>query len=719
MNLFRTSLSIQMAVATFLGIFLGLFLGDYCSVFSPWANAYIMILKVTAIPYLMAAIIHGVGQMTHTQGKEILKKGSIFIGIAFAINIAMIYFMTFLFPHPKGAQQASYISSQSSQINFAELLIPDNVFYALSNNIIPAVVIFSLFIGLSLMHIKEKKVAMSLLENLIEALTRITKWISRITPLGTLIIIANQVGTIHFTTVKQIGTYIIIYIIGACLVVFWIFPRLTNMLTSIPAYKWLRDMLPILILAYTTNVVIVCLPYIIALVQRETQLLYPHDEKALAPTQGIVSVLFNLPLGSIFLTFFIMFAAIFYNFPLPLKSHFELFATTFLTGLGSVGIGSWINSLTFLLESLGLPLDAINLYLTTVPFTSGFQSMISAMEISSLSLLITLACRKLIIFRWSRVVTNAAFAVIPLFLFIGIVKSFNPLPQIQNQSKTIYDLSARSDIPTRLYALGEKIPAPSSQPNEDVLDRILRTKTLRVGYYPCTTPFSFYNKKGDLVGYDISFAYELAHDLGVHLEFIPLNYANLAQELNENLYDIGMSAVSINEQRLKALNFSTSYIEAKIVFVANNIKRREFTSMPLKQSATIGVFRGSIFEQLAKELFPKHDIIPLDNYDEFADKNAPDLLLWDEQEAISWVLRHPHFNVIYPNPSLGIDSFAYPIKPGAERFLNYLNQWIKLKQNEGFAQRQYDLWILRKPEKQEEEEEPRWSIIRNMLHWVH
>ena len=53
------SLAFQMLIATISGILFGLFLGDLSEVFTPWAAAYIMILKITAIPYLICAIIHG------------------------------------------------------------------------------------------------------------------------------------------------------------------------------------------------------------------------------------------------------------------------------------------------------------------------------------------------------------------------------------------------------------------------------------------------------------------------------------------------------------------------------------------------------------------------------------------------------------------------------------------------------------------------------------
>src|SRR6266404_6388620 len=129
MRLFKMSLTLQMAIATILGVLCGIFFGDLCAVFSSWGTAYIMLLKVTAVPYLIGAIIHGVGQLSLTQAKQILKKGIFFIGLAWAINICVIYLVKFVFPQSKTPQMIGYTSVDIPQLNFAELLIPDNIFY--------------------------------------------------------------------------------------------------------------------------------------------------------------------------------------------------------------------------------------------------------------------------------------------------------------------------------------------------------------------------------------------------------------------------------------------------------------------------------------------------------------------------------------------------------------------------------------------------------------
>lgn len=713
---FRLSLAFQMAIAIMFGIFVGLFLGDICGAFAPLGASYIMILKITTIPYLICAVIHGVGKLAASSAKTILLKGAIFIAGTWAINMLMIYLAVLLFPKSAGIPFATYSATQPTTPNFAELLIPENIFYSLSNNIVPAIVIFGLILGIALMHLKEKQTFMSILETMVDALTRITSWISRITPIGTFLIIAQQVGTMQLTTVKQVSTYLILYIFAILIIVFWIFPRLTSMLTQIPAGRWIKDLSPILILAYTTTVVIVTLPFIIELVKRETESFYHKDGRIKDQIQGIVTVTFNMPLGSLFLSIFVFFVAAFYHFPLSLASQIQLFLTNFLTSLGAVGIGSWINSLNFILDSLGLPLDAIDLYLITVPFTAGFQSMVSVMEISCLALFIALACHNLISFRWHKIIKSAVVTAAPIFLLVLGLKAFNPFPAIYNPTRSICDVNVSSNIKVTLYT-DQNLPDGRSG---DVFERVMSSKTLRVGYNTHSTPFCFYNSYQHVVGYDIAFAYALAHDLGCNLELIPMTYGSVAEELELGLYDIGMSGISVTENRLKSICFSQSYLESRIVFVMKKKLSKKLTSAEAileDDDVPVVVLKGTAYESLAFSLFPKSRIVSVEDYADFPKQYSNGVLIRGEPQAISWSLRYPHYTIVAPDPPIGMDTLAYAVKPDEDRFLCFLNQWLMLKRQNGLTQDQYDLWVLGKTENIIPQKR-RWSIIQDVLHWT-
>lgn len=720
-NIFRAffgmSLSLQMGIATVCGIFFGLFLGEYCQVFGSWSNAYVMILKVTTIPYLICAVIHGIGRLPVITAKNILQKGLIFIGSTWTINILMIYFAVFLFPQSHGIPSASYSSIQPTALNFAELLIPDNIFYSLSNNIVPAVVVFGLLVGIALMHVREKEPMMVILETLVDSFTRITAWIAKITPIGTFLIIAYQCGTIELSTVKQVSSYVILYIFAVSIVIFWIFPRLTTLLTSISAMRWIKDLFPVLLLAYTTSVVIVTLPFIIELVKREVSNFYRKDTQIQDQIQGMVSIIFNLPLGSLFITIFVFFIACFYHIPFSLGNQFQLFFSTFFTSLGAVGIGSWINSLNFLLDSLGLPLDGIDLYLSTVPFTAGFQSMLSVIEIASLALFVALGCHGLIKMQWMRMIKGLIFIALPIVAVGGVIKLYNPLPKISNPYISISDVELIPPVVTKIYQFSDPSPLPRIG---EPFERILKTKVLRVGYNINAIPFFFKNNKNQFAGYDAAFAYQLAKDLGCSLEFVPMRFGYIPEEINAGLYDIGMSELSITEDRLKEMYFSDPYLNSKVVFVMRKKFSKQLTSVSAileNSNVQVCVLRGSSYEGIARHLFRPEQIVLVDDLEEFAKYYPHSVLMLAEPHAIAWSLNYPNFTVVIPDPLISEESFAYAFPAHSERFIAFINLWLKLKKNEGFTQEQYNLWVLGKT-KNRAHEEPRWSILRNVLHWI-
>lgn len=78
---------------------------------------------------------------------------------------------------------------------------------------------------------------------------------------------------------------------------------------------------------------------------------------------------------------------------------------------------------------------------------------------------------------------------------------------------------------------------------------------------------------------------------------------------------------------------------------------------------------------------------------------------------------YPKYGVVIPAPLIFVYDIAYPIAltPGDDNFLEYLDHWLTLEKTSGELARQFDYWILGKTP---ERNTPRWSIIRNVLHWI-
>jgi proton glutamate symport protein len=715
-TLLRKSLSLQMFIAMALGIGCGVFFGDFCGVFAPWETIYIRILKITTIPYLLCSIIYGIGNFIPSDAKRIFRKGLLFIGFTITINICMIYLITYLFPTSQHPSNKSYTYHPAVSTNFIDLLIPDNIFAALSQNLIPAVVIFGVLIGVALMQLKDKQPCMTILDTIISSLTKVTRWISQITPIGTFLIIADRVGTIQPSTIKQISTYLILYSFITAFLVFWIFPRITEMFAEISPLRWIKELTPIFLLAFTTNTVIVTLPFMVELIKKEAETLYRKDTLLQNQIQGIVSTVFNLPLGSLFITIFIFFITIFYDMPLTVLEQVKLFVVTFLTSIGNVGLGSLINAIGFLINLFGIPPASIHIYFTTIPIAAGFQSLISVIEVTTLSLLITLTSHNLLKWKWKSVIKKTSITIIPIVIFAVTFKYYIKLPIIRNKSETIYTASIETSVKTKIYTPQDKPPMPREG---NPLERILKTQILRVGYTLQECPFSFYNNHKKLAGYDISFAYKLASDLKCSIEFIPINLQTISEDLNCGLYDIAVGAISITEHRLKNIFFSTPNLQTPITFVMKKksaYKYKSIGSIAKNPNKKVVVLRGSSYEFFAQKKFPNSQIVLIDNYDEYFNKYSDGILIQGEFQAINWKSKNCGFTSVTPIPIIQTEVFGYAVALNADTLLSYINQWLFLKKHENFTKHQYNFWIL--GETEDTTKQPRWSILRNVLKWA-
>jgi len=71
--------------------------------------------------------------------------------------------------------------------------------------------------------------------------------------------------------------------------------------------------------------------------------------------------------------------------------------------------------------------------------------------------------------------------------------------------------------------------------------------------------------------------------------------------------------------------------------------------------------------------------------------------------------------VVLPFPRDVLWPLGYAVAPGDDEFIRFLDLWIDLKRDEGLVSNLRDHWILGRTAVPRS---PRWSVIRNVLHWV-
>ena len=90
---------------------------------------------------------------------------------------------------------------------------------------------------------------------------------------------------------------------------------------------------------------------------------------------------------------------------------------------------------------------------------------------------------------------------------------------------------------------------------------------LRVGYFEDSLPYAFLNRRGELVGFDVEMALQLARDLGVRAELVPVDRIVLDSGLDPAVCDLVMSGVAVTADRSVRMQFSASYLDETVAFI--------------------------------------------------------------------------------------------------------------------------------------------------------
>jgi Na+/H+-dicarboxylate symporter len=250
----KLSLSSQILIAMGLGIGAGVFFGDYCAFLKIFGDAFIKLLQITILPYITISMILGIGGLTPDQAKLMARKAGILMLIFWAISFVMVLLLPLSFPEWESAAFfSSSILEPPKKVDFLDLYIPSNPFSSLANNVVPAVVLFSILMGIALMGMKNKETLLQALDTASQALIRMTNLIVSLTPLGVFAITASTAGTMTVEEFGRLQVYLISFNVAAIFLTFWILPMLVAPFTP---FKY-RDIIGLtrdsLVTAFTTG----------------------------------------------------------------------------------------------------------------------------------------------------------------------------------------------------------------------------------------------------------------------------------------------------------------------------------------------------------------------------------------------------------------------------------------------------------------------------------
>nr|WP_320160495.1 cation:dicarboxylase symporter family transporter [uncultured Methanoregula sp.] len=763
MRLPRLNLTAWILLGFLLGIIAGVFFGDLCSNLKPLGEAFIKTWQITILPSVALSLIVGIGSLRRDTAKAIALKAGLILLLFWVICVVGYFSFQLAFP-PR--MEASFFSTQdlagNVDINLIDQFIPSNPFLSLSDGIIPATVLFCLFLGFALMLDDGSGPIVSILRTLLRALDRMTHIIALTFPVGIFVITAVMAGTLTVEGFLDLQVFLITLAAAAVLLGLVVMPLLITCFTTFSYRDILAASSRAMLLAFSTGTEFITLP----LISEGVEKLFrgrdwdpdhhnesdadqvgdrtgnragdPGGDRNQDPVRGevrsyseiLVPVAYTFPLlGGLVPFLFILFVAWLYKNPLDLVDQLQLIVVGIPSFFGSSKL-----SVISLLNLMHLPADAYNLYISSGILRQAFVAPLSVISIFSFSTITIALTTNRARFRWKRAIISVLVVlVLAAVLIAGLHAGFTYLlagtyhggDQI-SRIELPPDSEGRplaSVVNTTVYLHKEDVPAivPTDYGRKDEIRQIRERGVLRVGYSSNNVPFVFRNDMGELVGYDVEMAYDLARTLNVSkIEFVPITGTTLAESLDSGYCDIIMSAVVVNAERLDQMKFTDPTVTVHLAFVVPDGEKDEFTQLDAVKKMDglrVAVYNNTALVKVAHQLLPNATIVPIDTKEEFFVGRTADALMIPAEEGYTLTLQYPFYGVaiIQPYDSY-LMMYGYPVaKDSSESYLLALNYWIRMEKDYGMLDKKYDYWVLGKIPGSVE---PRWSIVRNVLHWV-
>jgi ABC-type amino acid transport substrate-binding protein len=167
------------------------------------------------------------------------------------------------------------------------------------------------------------------------------------------------------------------------------------------------------------------------------------------------------------------------------------------------------------------------------------------------------------------------------------------------------------------------------------------------------------------------------------------------------------------------MQLSSPYLDETVAFVVRDGERRHFESwddLRVREPLTIAVPDVPYYMDKLRQRLPRAELRKVGSIAALFGPGAAesDAIALPAERGSAWTLRYPQYSVVVPQPTPLKVPLAFATPRGEPELTAFLNTWLDLKRKDGTLDELYQYWILgRDPAARV----PRWSIIRDVLHW--
>jgi len=272
--------------------------------------------------------------------------------------------------------------------------------------------------------------------------------------------------------------------------------------------------------------------------------------------------------------------------------------------------------------------------------------------------------------------TRIIFAILAICLLVSLTacKPKNP--------------ASGTDVPTTPPASDTDV-APQTPPTSDT--DLTTANYLRMGTNAFFEPYEFY-ENNEIVGIDAEIAAAIAKELGMILIIEDMEFDTILLAINNGSVDMGMAGMTVTEDRLLEVNFSTSY--------ATGIQ-----SIIVKEGSAITSPDDLVGKKIGVQLGTTGDIYASDDYGDENVERFPkgseavmallngtvDCVIIDNEPAKSFVSANPGLQIL--ETEYAVEDYAIAISKSNTELLDKINTALEKLIANGTVQAVVDKYI--------------------------
>lgn len=231
----------------------------------------------------------------------------------------------------------------------------------------------------------------------------------------------------------------------------------------------------------------------------------------------------------------------------------------------------------------------------------------------------------------------------------------------------------------------------------DVLEDILERGSVRVGVSEFV-PWTMKTNEGELIGFEIDVAKKIAKDMGVEIEFLVYDWADIIDALNEGDIDLIAGGMAITPARALQLNFTLPTAVSGLGIATNTEMTKDIKSFAELNNP--GIIVATVAETHAAtqaEMFFNQANVntfrTVDQAEEQVIKGRAHVYFAGMSEVNYLARKHADIVDVPVNEPLLAQSEALAVKKGEQEWLNFLNSWVTARQTDRWLPTTRDYWF--------------------------